>query len=944
MKDFIGRAFAAALLALFIGAGVAAGEEADVWAFLDADLSRLPEFSDSKSVLFSSTDRTGGNDDGFSGLYSRLRIDEKGEHVLAEMDGPGCVTRIWMTWPGRETRLRVYIDGAREPVLDAPLEALFSGRVPPFLDPFVGGAKENGGVNFSYIPIPFEKSIRITTVDGIRFYQIQAHRYPEGTAVRSFRLPYPEEDRRALTKAIEKLARLPREIDMEMPWTVERRPGDRLVEGTVEMAGRGKQAITQSCIFRSDEPGEIVELRVSYDGEGDDWRKVRLVAQWDRKPDEGTTPEGYTDFEGPVPVNVPLADLFGSAFEPVSMRSAGILSSGTTGVLRFPMPFRTARLFLLPARKGGSCRYKMLVRPLSEEEADRRMRFRAAFSDEIIREKNHPVADDVGQGCYIGTILSARGVRDASCLEGDERIVVDGDSVNALRGTGTEDYFNSGWYFARGEKSFPFHGVTFRSEEGAPRFSAFRLHLADRIDFRDSLSFDFEVGEWESGKGPIEIKNRPVYASIALAYAKALHRERVEMWGAYMAKQVAKERFLFDNKQWIDRMIVQPRYLIGVGGIGVKGFPGTDRRYRMFLDAPPHRCESGYADDFPWPPVQLNLPDHDFGEFFPGWNGRTLHPVFHGFCEKSPWESAVDFFCTIPISHWSLGVDAGYPSDAYDVSLVYTRAPELGVLRSWFGKTEILPPTSCASDLLEPVFISPPARTPLTGLGEALRLQVEPPKGDWEPYRIPIDSHARAYKESAEYKEWGEPETAGKLPLLALIHGILIRPIGGYADRWLVVGPFANVADSRFDHAYPPEEDYLLGMIRTDDVYAAADGSPIRWSTVRAAGNGYVDLRSSVGPGVHCLAYALTRVKSPRERDALVSLGSDDGVIVWANGEEVFRHQVLRGWEDDHDRFVIHLKEGWNAILVKVTQGIAGWGFSMRINDPDGELLYDPPE
>ena len=333
--------------ALLFAAGASA-EEADVWAFLDGDLSRLPEFSDAESVLFSSYDRTGGNDDGFSGFHSRLRIDQNGEHVLAEMDGPGCVTRIWMTWPGRETRLRVYIDGAREPVLDAPLEALFSGRVPPFLDPFVGGAKENGGVNFSYIPIPFEKSLKITTVDGIRFYQIQAHRYPSGTAVRSFRLPYPEEDRRALTTAIEKLARLPREIDIDMPWTVERRPGDRVVEGTVGMKPTrdspwktetandlfGNEPPMDGCIFRSDEPGEIVELRVSYNGEDDNWRKVNLVAQWDLEPEEGITRKGYSIIEDALTVDVPLADLFGSAFGPVSMRSAGILSSGTTGVLR----------------------------------------------------------------------------------------------------------------------------------------------------------------------------------------------------------------------------------------------------------------------------------------------------------------------------------------------------------------------------------------------------------------------------------------------------------------------------------------------------------------------------------------------------------------------------------------------------------------------------------
>jgi len=59
------------------------GREVDVWEFLDGDLSRLGEFTGAKSVMFSSYDRTGGNDDGFSGLWSCLRIDGRGERIYA---------------------------------------------------------------------------------------------------------------------------------------------------------------------------------------------------------------------------------------------------------------------------------------------------------------------------------------------------------------------------------------------------------------------------------------------------------------------------------------------------------------------------------------------------------------------------------------------------------------------------------------------------------------------------------------------------------------------------------------------------------------------------------------------------------------------------------------------------------------------------------------------
>jgi len=57
-------------------------------------LDLLPRFRDSIYVgSVSSYDRTGGNDDGFSGKYSFVRKDDRGL-VLANLKGPGVVTRI----------------------------------------------------------------------------------------------------------------------------------------------------------------------------------------------------------------------------------------------------------------------------------------------------------------------------------------------------------------------------------------------------------------------------------------------------------------------------------------------------------------------------------------------------------------------------------------------------------------------------------------------------------------------------------------------------------------------------------------------------------------------------------------------------------------------------------------------------------------------------------
>ena len=86
--------------------------------------------------MFSSYDRTGGNDDGFSGKYSILR-KEGGDSVLAEMKGPGCIQRMHFPHseygvPGllgrKGEHVRIYLDGAEKPALDVPLEDIFYGK------------------------------------------------------------------------------------------------------------------------------------------------------------------------------------------------------------------------------------------------------------------------------------------------------------------------------------------------------------------------------------------------------------------------------------------------------------------------------------------------------------------------------------------------------------------------------------------------------------------------------------------------------------------------------------------------------------------------------------------------------------------------------------------------------------------------------------------------
>ena len=160
------------------------------------DVDRLPEYRKGIVEQISSYDPTGGNEDGFAGKYSYIRKEEGGL-VLADLDGPGVVNRIWTPTPTRDTLL-FFFDGEQEPRLRICFADLFSGKVEPFVRPIC--ANEAGGY-YCYFPFVYQKSLKILfTGKGIQFHQIQ-YRSLEGMDVESYTTEItPEIDR--LTKAI----------------------------------------------------------------------------------------------------------------------------------------------------------------------------------------------------------------------------------------------------------------------------------------------------------------------------------------------------------------------------------------------------------------------------------------------------------------------------------------------------------------------------------------------------------------------------------------------------------------------------------------------------------------------------------------------------------------------------------------------------------------------
>ena len=158
-----------------------------------------------------------------------------------------------------------------------------------------------------------------------------------------------------------------------------------------------------------------------------------------------------------------------------------------------------------------------------------------------------------------------------------------------------------------------------------------------------------------------------------------------------------------------------------------------------------------------------------------------------------------------------------------------------------------------------------------------------------------------------------------------------IERFDDYITAWQVSGPYAKAdADGAalFDEAFAPEQE---GQEATWRVMPAGTSSERPW---------LIELdKDSALAGENRVAYLRTRVWSPKEQKAQLELGSDDGVKVWLHGEIVHANNATRPAEPGQDKAEVSLKEGWNPMLVKLTQTGGQWALCVRLRQPDGEKL-----
>ena len=461
--------------------------------------------SNTVNEQFSSYDRTGGNDDGFSGKYSYIR-KENGNLVLAEFKGAGVVNRIWTPTP-TDDMIAFYFDGEKKPRLRLKFSDLFSGKVYPFTKPVCGN--EIGGF-YSYIPIPFKKSLKIVfDCVKIMFHQIQARMMP-GVNVETWTGNFSEADKELLSEVNELWADISPAVKS---FTHGVSAGVKTQQKTFTILP-GEEA----PFFDVNTGGRIVGFEIdggtSFEGT---YKDVILSAKWDNEKVEA--------------IYAPVADFFGYAFGKPAMRGMLIGRYGTSNYSYIPMPFdQSATMKLIYKKRDGVQQNPISVTvKVHYNDNKRNVAQEGKLYTEWKREKPelgqyYKFLETNGKGHYVGTVHHAQALRPGMTLfwEGDDVTNIDGKM--RMHGTGSEDYYNGGWYalldrWDRGI-SLPLHGSL---DYSLPmhRTGAYRFFLSDKLSFEKEIFHAMEHGE-VNNDFPVD------YASVAFYYAAQPIARRME--------------------------------------------------------------------------------------------------------------------------------------------------------------------------------------------------------------------------------------------------------------------------------------------------------------------------------------------------------------------------------------------------------------------------------
>ncbi len=365
---------------------------------------------------FSSHNKKGLNGDENWPLYK----DTNGDDIIFDAAGPGCVKSMWGTNFDPSALLKFYFDGEENPRYVIPEVAFFNGEHPLFSSPLVSYERRGmwGDKPFagnSFVPIPFEKSLKIAVQGESRFFHIIYEKYPHPFLIKTFT---GKEDRAALINSFARLG--------EPPFVSDGLEIVRTETGVIEPG----QEIT--LLSQEDRSGLIRKIILDADDSRELFQKTWIRMRWDG--------HSYWDIFAPVGI------FFGCAVEADEMRSLPLriekLESGRVRLgCYFPIPFwKKAEIVLINQsdHRLAPLKAEIALGPngLNQEEGTY---FTTLYRHgETTYGRDWLLFEGPGAGWFVGVVQS---MQFAHYCEGDEHFTIDGALSPQINGTGSEDYY-----------------------------------------------------------------------------------------------------------------------------------------------------------------------------------------------------------------------------------------------------------------------------------------------------------------------------------------------------------------------------------------------------------------------------------------------------------------------------------------------------------------------
>jgi len=502
-----------------VGAGSTEPPARDLTFFLNRlrTLDHLPELELSHTAMSSTWDRSGGNLDGWD--FKRV---ENGRNVLLDVNGPGCIHRLFTGWLGEGkdvlgrpgpagTRLQILLDHAERPVFDLPVERFFDDRNGPFPYPLVFHRTYPG----TLFPIPFARHCRVQLVSPDapnwgNFWQITYTTYPSPIQVKSLTWPLTLMETQELNRV--------RETWLEAESRAPAAPAQWALSRELDVDRDQVEEVTcEGC-------GVIRQMRVAvWPPTPELLRGIRLKICWDGAKEPS--------------VDVPLGRFFGNADYGYDneIHFNSLLLGVTPGEAYccFPMPFSRAAVLRVENHSDQRAFRIKLNLDIERRESlpDGWGRFHATWNEARAAQADgprfgpkdipcHMVLDRKGPGKYVGVLLHVQWPHRDWWGEGDWLIWTDEEGwPPSYHGTGSEEYFNSGWC------SFDRKAVSGFIKTHPGEVALYSFHLNDAFQFQRNIRVAEETfgmdGAGMIGNTIIH-RDHPVWGSTAYWYARPL--------------------------------------------------------------------------------------------------------------------------------------------------------------------------------------------------------------------------------------------------------------------------------------------------------------------------------------------------------------------------------------------------------------------------------------